>query len=75
MQVVRSQITMTGFGVISLAHKYDEQFYNEVPPKLASEEIKYSEDITEGLDKVGDVMLAVLEGRNKAKAVIQVAKE
>ncbi|KAJ6549687.1 alcohol dehydrogenase [Mycena capillaripes] len=45
------------------------------PPKLASGELKYAEEITTGLDKVGEVILAVQKGTNKAKAVVVVAEE
>ena len=44
-------------------------------PLVASGEIKYREEITVGLDKVGDVILAVQKGENKAKAIIQVAND
>ncbi|KAJ7120596.1 hypothetical protein C8R43DRAFT_1090904 [Mycena crocata] len=46
-----------------------------IPPKIASGELKYAEEITKGLDKAGDVILAVQKGTNKAKAVILVADE
>ena len=42
-------------------------------PLVASGEIKYREEVTEGLDQVGDVVLAVQKGENRAKAVVQVA--
>jgi len=58
-----------------LEYKYDVEFYKTIPAKLAHGEIKYREDITKGLDKVGDVILAVLKGTNQAKAVILVADE
>jgi NADPH-dependent curcumin reductase CurA len=66
-------LTLSGFIVGRLHHKYEQEFYTTVPPKLASGELKYSEEITNGLDKVGDVILAVQKGTNKAKAVISVA--
>ncbi|KAJ7169192.1 hypothetical protein C8R43DRAFT_1155645 [Mycena crocata] len=64
-----------GIFVLQLQPKYDREFYETIPPKLASGELKYTEEITKGLDKVGDVILAVQQGRNKAKAVIIVAEE
>lgn len=56
-----------------LMGKYLNEFYTTVPEKLAKGEIKYREDVSHGLDKVGDVILAVQKGTNKAKAVIHVA--
>ena len=46
-----------------------------MPAKVASGEIKYREDVYDGLDKVGDVLLFVLQGKNKAKAIIHVADD
>ncbi|KAF7292628.1 NAD(P)-binding protein [Mycena indigotica] len=68
-------LSLYGVAVARLAPIYAERFYDEVPAKLASGEIKYTEEKSYGLDKVGDVLLAVQKGTNKAKAVIIVAEE
>ncbi|KAJ7904028.1 hypothetical protein B0H13DRAFT_2233926 [Mycena leptocephala] len=64
---------------VAMAHlplmKYLPEFYATIPEKLASGEIKYTEEVTRGLDKVGEVILAVQKGMNKAKAVVLVAEE
>lgn len=75
MLVVSRSIRMQGFIVSRLEHKYNEEFYQTIPKKLASGELKYTEDVTRGLDKVGDVILTVQKGMNKAKAVVLVADE
>lgn len=66
---------MHGFIVSRLEEKHTAAFFAEIPPKVASGEIKYLEDICNDLERVGDVMLAVQKGANKAKAVIHVAGE
>ncbi|KAJ7676804.1 NAD-P-binding protein [Mycena polygramma] len=43
--------------------------------KLVSGELKYSEDVRYGLEKVGDVLLAVQKGKNNGKAVVVVSEE
>ncbi|KAJ7676982.1 hypothetical protein DFH06DRAFT_1317581 [Mycena polygramma] len=58
-----------GIMVRPLLPKYIADFYATIPAKLASGELKYAEEVTKGLDKVGDVILAVQKGTNKAKAV------
>ncbi|KAG6810945.1 hypothetical protein H0H92_009686 [Tricholoma furcatifolium] len=73
MLVIGKSITIQGFIVGRLEAKYRDEFYASVPAKLASGELKFTEEITEGLDKVGDVILQVQKGHNKAKAVIKVA--
>ncbi|KAJ6503728.1 hypothetical protein C8R45DRAFT_924073 [Mycena sanguinolenta] len=54
---------------------YAAAFKEEVVPKLASGEFKYTGDVTDGLEKVGDTILAVLKGTNTCKAVVRVADE
>ncbi|KAG6839784.1 hypothetical protein C0991_011699 [Blastosporella zonata] len=73
MAVLEKSISMNGFIVFRLEHKYQDGFYKTIPAKVARGELKFTEEITNGLDKVGDVMLAVQKGENKAKAVIKVA--
>ncbi|KAF7341794.1 PKS-ER domain-containing protein [Mycena sanguinolenta] len=64
-----------GFLLGYLRHKHLTAFSTEVMPKLISGELKYREDITRGLDKVGDVILAVQKGENTGKAIVRVADE
>ena len=66
---------MNGFIIFNLEPKYNAEFYATIPGKLASGELKYTEEVTKGLDKVGDVIVAVQKGTNKAKAVIEVAEQ
>ncbi|KAJ7615611.1 hypothetical protein DFH06DRAFT_1239608 [Mycena polygramma] len=64
-----------GFLVGYLREKHDAAFRAEFVPKIASGEFKFTEDVTRGLDKVGDVLLAVQKGTNTGKAVVVVADE
>ncbi|KIM41186.1 hypothetical protein M413DRAFT_72497 [Hebeloma cylindrosporum] len=73
--VIGKSISMHGFIVSRLEEKHSAAFFAEIPPKVASGEIKYREDKYNGLETVGDVLLAVQKGTNKAKAVIHVADE
>jgi len=66
---------MNGFVIFNLEPKYDGEFYATIPAKLASGELKYTQEVTKGLDKVGDVIVAVQRGTNTAKAVIEVAEQ
>ena len=75
MQIVRKSLTVSGFIVFKLEAKYNEEFYATVPSKLASGELKYNEEVTKGLENIGDVILAVQKGTNKAKAVVSVADQ
>jgi len=61
--------------VTILEPKYEEEFYKVIPPKLASGEIKYLEDVTKGLENAGHAILSVQAGTNKGKSVVWVADE
>ncbi|KAJ7456097.1 hypothetical protein FB451DRAFT_1564709 [Mycena latifolia] len=73
--VVGKSLHIHGVLVFRLEGKYNAEFYETIPPLLANGTLKYAEDVAQGLDKVGDVILAVQKGTNKAKAVVVVAKE
>lgn len=75
IQIVAKSISMHGFIVSRLEHKYDQRFYQEIPKLVAEGKLKYREHVYEGLKSVGDAILAVQKGENKAKAVIKVADE
>ncbi|KAJ7200281.1 hypothetical protein B0H12DRAFT_547447 [Mycena haematopus] len=68
-------LTISGILVFRLQAKYDKEFYDLIPAALASGELKYSEDVSRGLETVGEVILRVQEGRNTGKAVVIVAEE
>ncbi|KAG6914332.1 hypothetical protein DXG01_000970 [Tephrocybe rancida] len=73
--VFEKSLCINGFVVLRLEEKYLEEFYATIPALLAKGLLKHTEEVSEGLEKVGDVMLALLKGTNKAKPVIKVADE
>ncbi|KAF9553410.1 NAD(P)-binding protein [Agrocybe pediades] len=74
-QIIPKSITINGFAVNRLEDKHGEDFGREMPPLVASGEIKHKEHVWNGLENVGDALLAVLKGTNKAKAIIHVADD
>ncbi|KAJ6475587.1 hypothetical protein C8R45DRAFT_1159745 [Mycena sanguinolenta] len=74
-QVVGKSLTISGILVLRLGQKYVTEFYQAIPPAIASGELKYSEDVSRGLEMVGDVMLRVQKGWNTGKTVVIVADE
>ncbi|EMD32975.1 hypothetical protein CERSUDRAFT_118403 [Gelatoporia subvermispora B] len=75
IQIVGKQLKIHGFIVFSMHDKYQDEFYREVPRRVAAGEIKYQEDITRGLDKVSEAILDVQTGKNQGKKVIVVADD
>ncbi|KAJ6587594.1 hypothetical protein DFH09DRAFT_1141408 [Mycena vulgaris] len=74
-QIFTKSLSLNGFVIVRLEPKYDAEFYATVPSALASGEIKYREDVTRGLETVGDSILRVQQGKNTGKAVVIVADE
>ncbi|KAF7341792.1 NAD P-binding protein [Mycena sanguinolenta] len=74
-QLMAKSLLMSGILVFRLHHKYEKEFYEVIPAALTSGELKYSEDVSRGLETVGEVILGVLKGTNKGKAVVIVAEE
>lgn len=72
-RIIAQTITIQGILVFRVGPKYVEEFYNTLEPQVASGQIKHQEEITQGLNKVGEVIEAVQRGHNKAKAVVHVA--
>lgn len=68
------ELKLYGFIVWSLLPKYKDAFYAEVPALIASCELKIKEDLTKGLESVGEAILAVQKGTNTGKSVIVVAE-
>ncbi|KAJ7243069.1 hypothetical protein C8J57DRAFT_1367145 [Mycena rebaudengoi] len=75
MHILTKCMSVNGFLVGNLRPKYSKEFRETILPKLASGQFKFTEDITKGLDKVGDVILALMKGTNTGKAIVVVAEE
>ncbi len=73
--LVWREITFHGFTVSSLIPKYGEEFHRTFPARVASGEIKYKEHRVYGIEKGGEALLEVLQGKNFGKAVVIVAEE
>ncbi|KAI0300114.1 NAD(P)-binding protein [Multifurca ochricompacta] len=73
--IIRKELSLNGFLVNNWLGEYGEAFYEEFPKLVKSGELKYEEDIVYGLEKVGEAILEVGKGLNRAKKVVIVANE
>ncbi|KAL1746909.1 hypothetical protein HDZ31DRAFT_80845 [Schizophyllum fasciatum] len=73
--VFRKSLHIHGFIVTRIQDKYFDSFYKDVPQWILSGKVKIREEIEEGLEKAGDLFVAVQKGTNTGKAVIKVADE
>ena len=55
--------------------QYREQFYEEFPAAVAAGTLRYSEDVTRGLEGAGEAIVAVQKGINNGKKVIVLSDE
>ena len=74
-EIIPKELHIHGILVMSLLPKYVQAFYSEIPARIASGELKYTEDLTEGLENGGQAILDVQSGKNKGKSVVRVARE
>ncbi|KAJ6474932.1 alcohol dehydrogenase [Mycena sanguinolenta] len=74
-RLIAKSLVMSGIFVSHHHHKYMKEFYEVIPAALASGELKYYEDVSRGLETVGEAILRVQKGTNEGKAVVLVAEE
>ncbi|VDB88826.1 unnamed protein product [Peniophora sp. CBMAI 1063] len=74
-EIVAKEISLHGFLWASLRPRYVKQFFDEVPKLVREGKIKYQEDRSYGLDKVGEALLQVHTGVNHGKKVVVVAED
>ncbi|KAG9097822.1 hypothetical protein FS749_005378 [Ceratobasidium sp. UAMH 11750] len=78
-QILFKQLTVQGFGVFLSEPRYEGQYGNPVKflkaitPLVQSGQLKWSEQVFEGIDKVGEGMVAVQTGTSTAKVNVKVA--
>lgn len=58
-----------------IEHELNEEFYEIIPKAISDGKIKWREEVWDGLDQVGDAILAGQKGTNKAKVVVRVASQ
>jgi hypothetical protein len=73
-QVIGKSLSIHGFIVSRLVPKYINEFIQFVPSKIASGEIKFVEDVTNGLQGAPQAMLNVQKGTNTGKSMVVVAE-
>ncbi len=68
--VLVKQMSINGFIISNHFDRYPA-FLAEVAPKVASGEIRYLEDIAEGLENAPATFIGMLEGRNVGKQIVK----
>ena len=71
--ILTRSLTFRGF-IVSEFWGDAPEFYGQMAAWLAEGRVKYREDVTEGLDRMAETFIGMLEGRNFGKTLIRVAK-
>ena len=73
--ILFKQLSVKGFIVGYLEKDFADEFYADIPPKVASEQLKYLEYVKHGIESIPQTILDVQKGDNTGKAVVVVAQE
>jgi NADPH-dependent curcumin reductase len=71
--VLTKSLTIRGFINYEFAGEHYSQFLQNVAAGIANGQIRYREDITDGLENAPAAFIGMLEGRNFGKTLIRVA--
>jgi NADPH-dependent curcumin reductase CurA len=74
MPAVRKRLKIQGFIVGDRWRRFAE-YRAMAAPLLRSGELKYREDIVEGLDQAPEAFIGLLQGRNFGKLVVKLADD
>lgn len=70
--ILRRSLLVRGFIQTEFSRHFD-QFLSEVGPRLARGEIKYREDVIDGLENAPEAFIGMLTGGNFGKLVVKIA--
>jgi NADPH-dependent curcumin reductase CurA len=73
-QILTKRLTMRGFIVADFASQFP-QFLAEMSQWLRQGQIKYKEDITDGLENAPRELIGLLRGENFGKKIIRVSQD
>ncbi|EJU01657.1 NADP-binding protein [Dacryopinax primogenitus] len=71
-EMIYKELSMQGLSVTPYEQEYADEFYATVPPLIAHGEIKYMEEVTEGLENAAEAFVGLLKGENRGKVVVKV---
>jgi len=73
LTVLRRSLLIRGFLYSEFVSDYYDDFLEEVGPLVANGEIRYREQMVEGLEAAPSAFVGMLEGQNFGKVIVKVA--
>ena len=70
--ILKRSLLVRGFIQTEFATDHFDTFLSEVGPRVAAGEIKYREDIVDGLENAPAALIGMLKGRNFGKLIVKV---
>jgi NADPH-dependent curcumin reductase CurA len=70
-EILAKRLTVRGFIQFDFQHLH-EAFLRDMPAWMASGQIKYREDVINGLDQAPEALIGMLQGKNFGKLVVRV---
>jgi NADPH-dependent curcumin reductase CurA len=71
--IVRRSLQVRGFINSEFVEQYYGDFLNELAPKVGAGDIRYREDIVDGLERAPEAFIGMLSGRNFGKLLVKVS--
>jgi NADPH-dependent curcumin reductase CurA len=71
--ILRRSLLLRGFINTEFVERYYEAFQQEIGPLVASAQIKYREDIVDGLENAPDAFIGMLSGSNFGKLLVRIS--
>ncbi len=71
--ILRRSLTIRGFIQTEFAADNFAEFLAEIGPRVASGEIRYREDVVEGIENAPEAFIGMLTGKNFGKLIIKVS--
>jgi NADPH-dependent curcumin reductase len=72
-EAARQGLLIRGFIYSEFVSDYYDEFLEEIGPLVANGEIRYREQIIEGLEAAPSAFIGMLEGRNFGKVIVKEA--
>ena len=72
-EILSKSLTLRGFIYSEFVEQYYSEFLREVEALVADGQIRYREDIVDGLERAPEAFIGMLDGRNFGKTIVRVS--
>jgi hypothetical protein len=73
LAVLRRSLLLRGYINTEFVDKHYDSFLHEIGPRVRSGDIRYREDIVDGLERAPEAFIGMLAGRNFGKALVRLS--